>query len=86
MSLVDPRMGSVAEERRQKEIATEEVQEEYTPYQPEKGYGWGEALPEKQGLYDPSLEKDACGVGFAANIKGKASHKIISDGKTAQIG
>ncbi|EXJ60612.1 glutamate synthase [NADPH] [Cladophialophora yegresii CBS 114405] len=74
-------MGSVAEERRQQEIATEEVQEEYTPYQPEKGYGWGEALPQKQGLYDPSLEKDACGVGFAANIKGKASHKIISDAR-----
>ena len=75
-------MGSVAKETRQKEIATEEFQEEYTPYKPERGYGWGEALPQKQGLYDPSLEKDACGVGFAANIKGKASHKIISDGKT----
>ncbi|OAL26863.1 hypothetical protein AYO20_09896 [Fonsecaea nubica] len=74
-------MGSVAEERRQQEIDTSEVQEEYTPYQPDKGYGWGEALPEKQGLYDPGLEKDACGVGFAANIKGKASHKIISDAR-----
>ena len=27
---------------------------------------WACALPVKQGLYDPSLEKDACGVGFAA--------------------
>lgn len=27
---------------------------------------WAGALPMKQGLYDPSLEKDACGVGFAA--------------------
>lgn len=27
---------------------------------------WAGALPVKQGLYDPSLEKDACGVGFAA--------------------
>jgi glutamate synthase (NADPH/NADH) len=46
----------------------EQINEEYTPYQPVKGpgYGWAEALPEKQGLYDPSLEKDACGVGFAA--------------------
>jgi glutamate synthase (NADPH/NADH) len=42
---------------------------------------WAGALPLKQGLYDPELEKDACGVGFAAHIKGKASHKIISDGK-----
>ena len=39
---------------------------EYEPYQAEKGYGWAEALPQKQGLYDPELEKDACGVGFAA--------------------
>lgn len=41
---------------------------------------WAGALPKKQGLYDPELEKDACGVGFAANIKGKASHKIVTDG------
>jgi glutamate synthase (NADPH/NADH) len=27
---------------------------------------WASALPLKQGLYDPELEKDACGVGFAA--------------------
>lgn len=27
---------------------------------------WAGALPVKQGLYDPDLEKDACGVGFAA--------------------
>ncbi|MCJ1224213.1 glutamate synthase [NADH] [Toensbergia leucococca] len=40
---------------------------------------WAGALPVKQGLYDPELEKDACGVGFAAHIKGKASHKIVSD-------
>lgn len=46
----------------------EQIHEEYTPYQPVKGpgYGWADALPQKQGLYDPSLEKDACGVGFAA--------------------
>jgi glutamate synthase (NADH) len=43
---------------------------------------WAGALPLKQGLYDPELEKDACGVGFAAHIKGKASHKIVSDGKS----
>src|SRR5262245_38494038 len=35
--------------------------------------------PPAEGLYDPSLEKDSCGVGFIANIKGKASHQIISD-------
>lgn len=59
-------MGPVVEDTHNQEIEPCEVQEEYTPYQPKKGYGWGEALPEKQGLYDPGLEKDACGVGFAA--------------------
>ena len=62
-------MGLVVEENNkiiaQQTFNTEE-KEEYTPYQPAKGYGWGEALPERQGLYDPQLEKDACGVGFAA--------------------
>ena len=32
------------------------------------------------GLYDPSFEHDACGLGFVANIKGVKSHKIIQDG------
>jgi glutamate synthase (NADH) len=59
-------MGLVVEETPKQEYEITEPQEEYTPYKPGKGYGWGEALPEKQGLYDPSLEKDACGVGFAA--------------------
>jgi glutamate synthase (NADPH/NADH) large chain len=35
--------------------------------------------PEAYGLYDPALEKDSCGVGFIANIKGTKSHQIISD-------
>src|SRR5437667_6957827 len=35
--------------------------------------------PPAEGLYDPSLEKDTCGVGFIANIKGKKSHQIVSD-------
>jgi glutamate synthase (NADPH) large chain len=33
-----------------------------------------------QGLYDPSNEHDACGVGFIANIKGKKSHSIVEQG------
>ncbi|WP_324749415.1 glutamate synthase large subunit [Sphingomonas sp. LY54] len=37
-------------------------------------------LPDKQGLYDPRNEKDACGVGFIANIKGEKSNAIIRDG------
>ena len=35
--------------------------------------------PPALGLYDPALEKDSCGVGFIANIKGKKSHQIVSD-------
>ncbi|HTL15906.1 MAG TPA: glutamate synthase central domain-containing protein, partial [Patescibacteria group bacterium] len=34
-------------------------------------------LPEKQGLYDPQFEHEACGVGFVVNIKGRKSHSII---------
>ena len=34
-------------------------------------------LPPKQGLYDPQFEKDGCGIGFVANIKGHQSHDII---------
>ncbi|KAJ5136943.1 hypothetical protein N7448_005497 [Penicillium atrosanguineum] len=59
----------------------EEAPQEYSEFQPKTGYGWANALPEKQGLYDPEYEKDACGVGFAAHIKGKPSHKIVSDAR-----
>ena len=34
-------------------------------------------LPKRHGLYDPALEKDACGVGFVCDIKGRASRGII---------
>ncbi|WP_315850126.1 glutamate synthase central domain-containing protein, partial [Novipirellula maiorica] len=36
-------------------------------------------LPPAQGLYDPNHEKDSCGVGFIAHIKGKPSHQIVLD-------
>lgn len=36
-------------------------------------------LPPKQGLYDPGLEKDSCGVGFIAHIKGIPSHQNVLD-------
>src|SRR5438128_10741761 len=35
--------------------------------------------PPAEGLYDLGMEKDSCGVGFIANIKGKKSHQIVSD-------
>ena len=39
-------------------------------------------LPPKQGLYDPSFEHDACGVGFIVNIRGEKSHAIVEDALT----
>ena len=36
-------------------------------------------FPAKQGLYDPALEKDSCGVGFVAHVKGVPSHEILTD-------
>ncbi len=36
--------------------------------------------PEKQGLYDPAMEHDSCGVGFLCHIKGQKSHRILRDG------
>jgi glutamate synthase (NADPH/NADH) large chain len=35
-----------------------------------------------EGLYDPSFERDACGIGFVANIKGNKSHQHIADALT----
>ena len=37
-------------------------------------------FPRPQGLYDPRNEKDACGIGFVANIKGRKSHDIVEKG------
>lgn len=49
----------------------EEEKSTYSVYQYDetpKNKSWGCALPVKQGLYDPELEKDSCGVGFAAYV------------------
>ena len=37
-------------------------------------------LPAAQGLYNPANERDACGIGFVVNIKGRPSHDIILKG------
>ncbi|XP_043577725.1 glutamate synthase 1 [NADH], chloroplastic isoform X4 [Bombus pyrosoma] len=37
------------------------------------------SFPPKQALYDPTLERDACGVGFIVAIDGRKSHKIVRD-------
>src|ERR1700712_2588050 len=34
------------------------------------------------GLYSPEFERDACGIGFVANIKGNKNHQIVSDALT----
>lgn len=39
-------------------------------------------LPEARGLYDPAHEKDSCGVGFIAHIKGQPSHQNVLDADT----
>ena len=36
--------------------------------------------PERQGLYDPTLEHDSCGVGFIVDMHNRASHNIIRQG------
>src|SRR4051812_21946919 len=37
-------------------------------------------LPDRQGLYNPANEKDACGVGFIADMKNRKSHAIVEQG------
>src|SRR5258708_6177323 len=37
-------------------------------------------LPPAQGLYRPEFERDACGIGLVASIKGEKSHGIIRKG------
>ncbi|WP_126973456.1 glutamate synthase large subunit [Gynurincola endophyticus] len=39
-------------------------------------------MASNQGLYHPSFEHDACGIGFVANIKGHKSHQHIADALT----
>jgi glutamate synthase (NADPH) large chain len=42
-------------------------------------------LPRAQGLYDPRLEHDSCGVGFVVDLKGRKTHRLVLDGLTALI-
>ena len=36
--------------------------------------------PEAQGLYHPSHEHDACGMGFVVNLDGRKTHEIVQKG------
>ncbi|MCC7145723.1 MAG: glutamate synthase large subunit [Phycisphaeraceae bacterium] len=40
--------------------------------------GWQTGVPQAVGLYDPAQEKDSCGVGIIAQIKGRQSHDIVA--------
>jgi glutamate synthase (NADPH/NADH) large chain len=39
-------------------------------------------LPQRQGLYDPANEHDACGVGMVADLAGRKSHDILEKALT----
>src|SRR6187551_1229227 len=41
--------------------------------------------PVARGLYDPALDKDSCGVGFIADIKGRKSHQTVDDALTILV-
>ncbi len=57
------------------------VNTEKTPPQTTQGNAANAFLaPKSQGLYHAKHEKDSCGVGFVAHIKGKKSHDIVAKG------
>jgi glutamate synthase (NADPH/NADH) large chain len=39
-------------------------------------------MARNRGLYRPEFERDACGIGFVANIKGNKNHQVVSDALT----
>ena len=39
-------------------------------------------MERNRGLYRPEFERDSCGIGFVANIKGNKNHQVISDALT----
>jgi glutamate synthase (NADH) len=60
-------MGISVTESNEPQLQTVDEESSVYEYQDTKeNKSWAGNLPLKQGLYDPSLEKDACGVGFAA--------------------
>ncbi len=61
-----------------------------TPRQPSQhsaphappAWGFMDARPAAQGMYDPRTEHDACGVGFVATLTGEASHALVEQALT----
>src|SRR3954462_10396223 len=41
------------------------------------------ALPDRQGLYQPAHEHDACGVSFEVDMHGRRSHAVVDQGLQA---
>ncbi len=37
------------------------------------------AMENQQGMYRKEFEKDACGIGFIANMKGRRSHEVVTN-------
>jgi glutamate synthase (ferredoxin) len=52
------------------------MESDQQPYQP-KSY-WG-VFPTEAPLYDPRFEHDACGIGFVADLSGRATFRILDD-------
>ncbi len=50
------------------------------PTQIAKAEEFATGRPAAQGLYSPAKEHDACGMGFVANVKNNASHKVVERG------
>jgi glutamate synthase domain-containing protein 1 len=42
-------------------------------------------VPQRQGLYHPQFEHDACGIGFVVNIKGEKSNQILRQALKALV-
>ena len=40
-------------------------------------------VPTAQGLYDPTQERDSCGVAMVATLRREATHEIVSQGLRA---
>lgn len=65
-TVADRRMGFVEDLYGPQLVEEEQSTSVYEYQNTPENRSWAGALPVKQGLYDPELEKDACGVGFAA--------------------
>ena len=45
------------------------------PFPNTSGLSYG--MPPARGLYNPSFESDACGIGFVADVQGRRTHRIV---------